>query len=60
MMTDRPTVKVNYLLVPQNNEKKYFDTVIPKKFENRAINTKDMGKNVKNMKHSPKKLKSTT
>ena len=28
----------------------YFDTVIAKKFENQTINTKDMGKNRKNIK----------
>ena len=30
-MTDRPTVKVNCILDAQNNEIRYFDTVIPKK-----------------------------
>ena len=47
MMTVRPTVKVDKILVAKNNGKNYFNTVIQKKFGNRTINTKDKGKYVK-------------
>ena len=33
------TVKENCILDAQNNKKKYFDTVISKKLENRSKNT---------------------
>ena len=48
------TVKVNNILDAHNNGKKYFDTVIAKKFENR---TKDMGKYVKHIKIAKNLLK---
>ena len=41
------TVKVNNIKDPHNNGKNYFDTDIPKKFENLTKSTKDMGKYVK-------------
>ena len=41
MVTVRPTYQLNYIL------ENYFDTVIPKKFENQTKNTKDIGKYVK-------------
>ena len=44
------TVKVNYILYAHNNGKKYYYTVIAKKFENRTKNTKDMEKYVKHIK----------
>ena len=49
-MTNRLTVKVNYILDAQNNGKFNFDIFNYKNFKNRTINTKDMGKNVKNIK----------
>ena len=54
MMT---TVKVNYIKDAHNNEKNYFDTDIPKKFENWTKNTKDMGKYVKHIKIAKNLLK---
>ena len=54
MMT---TVKLNNILYAHNNGKKYFDTVIAKKFENRTKNTKDMGKYVKHIKIAKNLLK---
>ena len=47
MMT---TVKVDYIKDSHNNGKNYFDTDIPKKFENWTKNTKYMGKYVKHIK----------
>ena len=41
-MTDRPTVKVNHILYAQNNTKNFFETDIPKFFENRTKNTRDI------------------
>ena len=49
-MTNRLTVKVNYILDAQNNGKFNFDIFNYKNFKNRTINTKDMRKNVKNIK----------
>ena len=49
-MTNRLTVKVNYILDAQNNRKFNFDIFNYKNFKNRTINTKDMRKNVKNIK----------
>ena len=43
-------VKVNYIKDAHNNGKNYFDTDIPKKFENWTKNTKYMGKYVKHIK----------
>ena len=40
-----------------NNGENYFDTDIPKKFENWIINTKDMGKYVKHIKIAKNLLK---
>ena len=54
MMT---TVKVNYIKDAHNKEKNYFDTDIPKTFENWTKNTKDMGKNVKHVKIAKNLLK---
>ena len=44
------TVKVNYIKDAHNNGKNYFDTDIPKKFENWIKINKDMGKYVKHIK----------
>ena len=41
MVTVRPTYQLNYKL------ENYFDTDIPKKFENQTKTTKDIGKYVK-------------
>ena len=49
-MTNRLAVKVNYILDAQNNGKFNFDIFNYKNFKNRTINTKDVRKNVKNMK----------
>ncbi len=46
-MTNRLTVKVNYILDAQNNGKFNFDIFNYKNFKNRTINTKDMRKNIK-------------
>ena len=43
-------VKVNYIKDAHNNGKNYFDTDIPKKFENWTKNTKYMGKYLKHIK----------
>ena len=43
-------VKVNYIKDAHNNEKKYFDTDIPIKFENSIKKNKDMEKYVKHIK----------
>ncbi len=43
MMTDRLKVKVNYILKAQSNGKKYFDTVIKKKFQIGPKTPKIMG-----------------
>ena len=43
-------VKVNYILVAQNNGKFNFDIFNYKNFKKRTINTKDKRKNVKNIK----------
>ena len=53
-MTNRLTVKVNYVLDAQNNGKFNFDIIIVKKFANRTKNTKDLGKYVKNRKIAKK------
>ncbi len=47
MMTDIPTVNINYILDAQNNRKIFYDTIISKKFKNRTKNTKDIRKYVK-------------
>ena len=44
------TVKVDYIKDSHNNKKNYFDTDIPKKFENWTKNTKYMEKYVKHQK----------
>ena len=49
-MTNRLTVKVNYILDAQNNGKFNFDIFNYKNLKKRTINTKDMKKNVKNIK----------
>ena len=49
-MTNRLTVKVNYILDAQNNGKFNFDIFNYKNLNKRTINTKDMKKNVKNIK----------
>ena len=50
-------VKVNCILNAHNNGKKYFDTVIAKRFENRTKNTKYMGKYAKHIKIAKSLLK---
>ena len=47
-MTDRLTVKVNYILDAQNIGKNYFNTVTHKSLKTK--NLKDIGKYVKNKK----------
>ena len=47
-MTNRLTVKVNYILDAQNNEKFNLIFLTTKIFKNRTINTKVIEKNVKN------------
>ncbi len=47
-MTNRLTVKVNYILDAQNNGKLNFDIFNYKIFKNQTINTKDMRKKYKN------------
>ncbi len=49
MLTDRPMVKVNYILGAQNNGSKYFEILIPKNKKKRTKKTEDMGENVKNI-----------
>ena len=49
-MTNRLTVKVNYTLDAKNNGKFNFDIFNYKTLKKRTINTKDMRKNVKNIK----------
>ena len=43
MITDRLTVKVNYILDAQNNRRFNFDTIIIENIEYQTKNTKDMG-----------------
>ena len=50
MITDKLTVKVNYILDAPKNGKFNFDIIIHKNFENRTKNTKDMGEICQNIK----------